>query len=218
MSSEFQFTSITLDTPAATFGPVDRTMPPGFVGNNGMLRAGDRRVVPVRFLHVEPTRVVVDVAGSSAQAERVLQRFREVVDDFLSGDGARPLGEVAGTKDFSILSVELGADLEALIHPAAREVLRLLAGASGPDDEWVPMVGGYIVSAGKEFAGEPAGPRGLSSVGARLTLRRAARRLDRLYYSEAALSSERHLELLNQLEQILEAAAGERRFPEERNG
>src|SRR5260221_5979497 len=59
----FQFQTAMMGTPIATFGDVPVTYPPGFVFDMGVWISQDKQIIPIRFLHFEQSRIVIDVAG-----------------------------------------------------------------------------------------------------------------------------------------------------------
>src|SRR5947209_3127631 len=61
----FQFQTSIMGTPMATFGDVPVTYPPGFVFDMGVWISQNKQVIPIRFLHFEQRRIVIDVAGPS---------------------------------------------------------------------------------------------------------------------------------------------------------
>src|SRR5258707_6483877 len=61
----FQFQTAMMGTPIATFGDVPVTYPPGFVFDMGVWISQDKQIIPIRFLHFEQSRIVIDVAGPS---------------------------------------------------------------------------------------------------------------------------------------------------------
>src|SRR5258708_28360188 len=58
----FQFQTAMMGTPIATFGDVPVTYPPGFVFDMGVWISQDKQIIPIRFLHFEQSRIVIDVA------------------------------------------------------------------------------------------------------------------------------------------------------------
>ena len=60
----FQFRALAITTPQATFGPVPTTLPAGLVFQTGSwISPVDSQIIPIRFLHVELQRIVIDIAG-----------------------------------------------------------------------------------------------------------------------------------------------------------
>jgi hypothetical protein len=57
--------------PTETFREVPSTIPPGLVFYYGLASIPQDSVTPIRFIHIEPERIVIDIAGPSAVADRI---------------------------------------------------------------------------------------------------------------------------------------------------
>src|SRR5258708_20782431 len=72
----FQFQTAMMGTPIATFGDVPVTYPPGFVFDMGVWISQDKQIIPIRFLHFEQSRIVIDVAGPSSAITAIFLQIR----------------------------------------------------------------------------------------------------------------------------------------------
>src|SRR6266481_2653164 len=61
----FRLQTSAMGSPSPTFGEVPATYPPGFVFDMGIWISPGEQLVPIRFLHFEQYRIVIDVAGTS---------------------------------------------------------------------------------------------------------------------------------------------------------
>ncbi len=130
----FHFQAHGLVSPPPTFGPVGQTIPPGLVFQIGIWVADDGSIVPIRFLHIESARIVIDVAGPSSAAAAIFQRLQDVTSEIKAPDGSPIIGEPVRALDFSELSVRLNSPLENLIAPKLRTVLIRAVRESSHDD------------------------------------------------------------------------------------
>src|SRR5215467_7175347 len=64
--ASFSFQSSAVGTPMPTFGPIVGTTPPGVVFDWGTFTSEDGSLTPIRFIHFEPTRVVIDLSAHSS--------------------------------------------------------------------------------------------------------------------------------------------------------
>ncbi len=193
----FSFEVATVGTPVATFGPVPGTMPPGLVFSYGIVPLSDAEAVPVRFVHVEPRRIVVDVAGPSSAIDPTFRRLKDQIADLRTFDGKPALEQPTGTRDYSELTVRMPFGLEQLLPSALREPI---SGAFGiPDQDAERLVFSLLVQplpAGQEFPGSVL--RDYRSL--TLEPRVGTPPDDRVLFSGAPLDSQTHLALLKQVE------------------
>src|SRR5581483_2971695 len=71
----FNFQSSAIGTPMATFGEVPSTFPPGIVFNIGVWIHQEEHIVPIRFLHFEQNRIVIDVVGPTIAIDDIADRL-----------------------------------------------------------------------------------------------------------------------------------------------
>ena len=202
----FSFQVAQIGTPTPTFGEVPITSPPGIVFGNGAFLGLDGSYVPIRFLHIEPRRIVIDVAAKTQAIDAVFERLREIFAEVRSPDGAPVLGEPASIRDSSEIGVRLPTSPIALIPEPIRsivhEVLQQTSGSS--DVVLVPMLRIIGQSPANEYgthiAPYPAfqiEPRGGSDVGANH------------FFSLAPLSSDEHMAVFQRIAEKLGGEPGQ---------
>lgn len=186
VKSAFDFNLAVIGSPMPTFGPVVQTLPPGAAFNFGIVEAGGQ-VVPIRYLHIESTRLVVDVAGPSAAIDAIRSRLTEVlagVPTTAAGAMVDPVRVRDKTTIVSTLSFPPEALFPAPVLHAlgSGEFAAVLAWHSAPIDAPLDVVQAEEADAWtlQLRAGEPP----------------AARR----YFSSAPITSDAHLEFLARLE------------------
>jgi len=196
----FAFQAHAIGTPQPTFGEVASTFPPGLVFNLGVYVRPTGDPVPIRLLHIEPLRIVVDVAGLSSDAEDVYRKLRESLNGIVAPDGGPAIDEPYEVRDYSEVVLRLKAPSAALVSDALLTVTRQAWAQARRSDHsiLVPTISFVVQDSGIPFQGVSVGP------GAR-TIQLAPRQGylldDQMYFSSAPLDSDRHLEYLNALEQ-----------------
>ena len=84
----FGFNSAQIAAPMKTFAEPIRMFPPGLVFDLGQWEGADGALLPIRFLHIDARRVVIDLAGRrSADIDIVFEQMRRALDDFPAADG-----------------------------------------------------------------------------------------------------------------------------------
>jgi hypothetical protein len=191
----FHFQVRAIATPPTTFGVPDGTSPPGAVFQNGQL--GDAPLIPIRALYFEPRRIVVDIAGQSELVDRVHAHLMDILGT-IQVDDQPIVGPVRARRDYSELVVRMGADLNATLSPAVRQVLGPLAGEG---ELLVPALYLTVQPAGSEYRGLVPGEQ------LYLLQQRAGTTLDsHEWFSGAPLESRDHLAYLTRLDQAVAAA------------
>src|SRR5229473_6611130 len=72
----FQFQASVMGTPMATFGDVPIAYPPGFVFDMGVwISQQDKQLIPIRLLHFEQRRIVIDVTGPSSAITAIFEQL-----------------------------------------------------------------------------------------------------------------------------------------------
>lgn len=197
----FTFQAGGLATPQPTFGPVLATVPPGLAFNVGAWHTPEGDAVPIRLMHFEQTRIVIDVAGPSSSIDSVFETLRAVVGDLTASDGSPAIGEVKRTLDYSEFSGRLPFDIDEILAPQVRDLFRWAAGSGERNDEptvVVPIIAMQAHRSDEEFAGTTADSRLLT-----LTTRAGTRPEDGVGFSGAPLDSESHRRYLARLEESL---------------
>lgn len=197
----FSFQAGGLATPQPTFGPVVATVPPGLVFNVGLWEGPEGPEIPIRFLHFEPTRIVIDVAGPSSTIDSIFRGLCTIVGDLAASDGSPAIGGVQRTLDYSEFSGQFSFDLVELFTSHVRDLFVRTA-SSGEQDgapmAVVPTIVMHTHRADEEYAGIPGESRLLQ-----ISVRAGTRPADGVSFSSAPLGSEVHREYLSQLEEAL---------------
>ena len=197
----FEFQIAQVATPMPTFGVPAATIPPGLVFNYGVARmtGGD---VPIRMLHFEQSRIVVDVAGPSQAIESIFGATLELLSDAQAPDGTPAIGTPTHVLDYSELSIGFGAPLTGVFAPPVWSALsRALGSADGRRDlVAVPSFRFRFQPADEEFPGAPGGP---DHELYHLELRAGTKPSESIVFSGAPLESDAHLKLIDELEVAL---------------
>jgi hypothetical protein len=189
----FGFQISQVGPPMQTVGEVQGTVPPGAVFNIGSFANAEGVIVPIRFLHFEPRRVVIDVAGPSGAAEDVWNALQQLLATVQTGDAHPVLGEPSGTIDASEISARLDVPAAATLAPG----LTTVAQAYGLDVRNAATAAVFQpVPEGSEFQGMGPGQFGIQ-------VRAGTKPSDQIFYSGAPLESGRHLAYLVDLESAL---------------
>jgi len=198
----FQFQSGILGTPMTTFGEVPATYPPGFVFNMGAWITPDEQLVPIRFLHFEQRRIVIDVAGTSSALTPIFERLQQFLTDLHAPDGSPIIGEPERVLDYSIITAKFPFSLETMFAPPLRKLFERVTNAKASSEE-LAMVSTFVMQmcpVGQETA-KVATPE--DSFAFTFGLRSGTKLEDRIYLSCAPLDSEAHLSYLNELASAL---------------
>lgn len=197
----FGFEVATIGMPVETFGPVPATFPPGLVFSYGLAPYPEGDVTPVRFLHVEPNRVVADVAGPTAVIEQMYDRFRAEVQELRSAEGPPVLGEPVAVRDYSEITFRAPFALEAILPPALMEPYRsALQRVDTESGSIVPALQLSHVPLGDTFPGSGLTRWHRTAV---LELRAGSSPADGRLYSAAPLGTDDHLALLDEVARTL---------------
>lgn len=194
----FSFDTADVRTPPPTFGSVQFTMPPGVVFSTGGVQVPENMPVPIRFMHFEPARIVIDVAGPSSAIDYVFERVQTMLAEVHAPDGSSIIGGPWRVLDYSEISAKLAFGLDKLFSESLHEHASGLFGENR-----------------KAF---PAGIRFLSTDGPggselpdlyTLEIRDANQIEDRIYISSADLATDQHLAWVEALERREERAGGQ---------
>jgi hypothetical protein len=203
INEAFQFNAAQVATPLATFGPVPKTYPPGLVFNYGRDETAAGRLIPIRLLHFEQRRIVMDVPGPTGAIDHIFERLMELVGADIAPDGFPVIGTPSHTREYSRVSLVLPFDTEALLAPNLRATLdgiRSRAGEAQPE----AMVADIQV----RWCGPDEEYPGLTQPDYRtfhLQLRAGSHPSERLYFSGAPVDTETHVRMLERL--VSQAAA-----------
>lgn len=195
----FSFQSIQVATPMPTFGPVRPTIPPGVVFDYGSTQTPEGVPAPFRFMHFEPERIVIDVAGPSSAVDWTFEQLRAIMAEVQAPDGSPAIGDPKKVRDYSQISIRYNFGFEELVGGPLIELIRDSFGKEG----------GSVLPLGLKF--QPVEPDALVSPGEignenfsrgnSIELRAGTRLEDRTYLSSAELPTDLHLTWLEALEQ-----------------
>jgi len=195
----FGLQSSTIGTPITTFGTVPSTFPPGIVFNIGAWIHQEQHIVPIRFLHFEQNRIVIDVAGPTGAIDGIADRLFHFLSSLQAADGSPVVGEPERVLEYSEITAQFPYELDSMLSKPlqkllsktmnigsgdkARTIIPTIAIQAFPTDEVLPSVPGANDPHAFTFA-----------------LRSGTRPDQHIYYSGAPLGSEMHLNYLNELE------------------
>ncbi len=198
----FGFQSAVIGTPQDTFGSVPLTIPGGVVCNFGMWPSEDgQTITPIRFLHFEPRRVVIDVAGQTSAIDQIYASLATMLAQFHAPDGSPALGQPQAVYDYSEIAARFPFSLEAAIAPGVRDVWSNLMRLEDdlPSAVIVPQFSLQIQLHDEEYAGMVPSSRRFMQ----LALRAGTKPGDQTYYSAAPCGTTAHLAYLENLEALL---------------
>ncbi len=198
----FQFQTAVMGSPMPTFGEVPATYPPGFVFNMGTWISEDKQIIPIRLLHFEQRRIVIDVAGPSSAITAIYEHLRHFLSELQAPDGSPIVGEPERVLDHTVVSAQFPFSLEAMFAPPLRKLFTRVLNANASSEE-LALVSTIVTQkhpAGQEIA-RLANPE--DSYALTLGLRAGTRPEEHIYLSSAPLDSEAHLSFLNELEVVL---------------
>jgi hypothetical protein len=204
----FNFQLAQVGTPVPTFGSVPGTIPPGIAFNFGLWAQQGGASLPIRFLHIEQRRLVIDVAGPSSAIDSIYERLRLVVQEItqalnLATDTAA-IGEPERIRDFSEITAKCSWPLEAVFVPAVRGLFAEAAGMgeSAQDTVFMPTVYAQPHAVGQESLGAIGiGP--FESTTFQFAPRAGTLPEERVHFSGALLTTEAHIEYLRQVDAAL---------------
>jgi hypothetical protein len=186
--------------PSETFGPVPSSIPPGLAFYYGVVQFPEAALTPVRFIHIEPKRLVLEVAGDSQVLDEVTRVLMERIETIEKASGSAILGEEVRVLEQSEIRFH-GSFAPSALAPLVvqdsfsevvfRHVKSNLSLAPGLTIKLVDLTRSYgseIDHPSKSFVLEPAS--GFPPE-------------QRIYSSVAPLSTVDHLTLLHQIDAAL---------------
>jgi len=202
----FHFQIAQVGSPIRTFGDVPATIPPGVVCDYGIWITPDEQAVPIRFVHIEPRRIVIDVVGASSLITPIYERLRQVVDEVCSvlhlADDRPAFGEPERAIDFSEVTMKCSWSLDAIFAPQVRDLFAHAA-AFASEHEGMMLVPTLIMRPNPADRESSGADISLDSRALQLAPRMGTRFEDQVHYSGALLDSEAHLAYLRQLDAVL---------------
>lgn len=195
----FSFEGAALGTPQETFGPVAMTLPPGMVFNIGLSETPREPAVPIRFLHFEQQRIVIDVAGPSTAIDPIFERIEAALALLTTSDGAPAMGQVERVIDYSEFSGQFAFSLIDLFRPEIRDALVRATSSQEQRKERLVAVPTITLSANREdeeYHGLSAAP---VSYQLQIATRAGTLPADNIGFSGAPLDSDSHRRYLSEL-------------------
>jgi hypothetical protein len=202
LQQAFAFELASVGPPMEMFGPVPNTFPPGLVFDFGVAPFPEGKATPVRFIHFEQRRVVIDVAGPSSTIDFVFAMLTELLSEVRGPDGSPALGAPIRTWDYSEIKLRLPFGPEALSSQAVYSAVAdaLAQPAADSDAILIPVLQMRLADREDEYPGG-ASPSYRTFA---LDLRAGTKPNEHIYYSGAPLDTDAHLELLGKLEALFE--------------
>ena len=198
----FSFQSSIVGPPMPTFGEVPATYPPGVVFNLGVWIYQEERILPIRFLHFEQNRIVIDVAGPTSAIDGIADRLFHFLSGLQAADGSPIVGEPERVLDYSEITAHFPYPLDAIFSKPIRRLLSktMSIGAGDKSMTMIPTVAIQPFPIDKVL---PAVPSANDPHAFTFALRSGTRPDEHIYFSSAPLDSETHLSYLNELEAML---------------
>jgi hypothetical protein len=195
----FGFQSSTIGTPMTTFGTVPLTFPPGIVFNLGVWIHQEQHIIPIRFIHVEQNRIVIDVAGPTVAIDGIADRLFHFLSSLQAADGSPVTGEPERISEYSEITAQFSYALDTLF---AKPFQRLLGKTLkvGNDNESKTIIPTIAIQAVPSDEVLPSVPSANDSYAFTFALRSGTQPDQHIYYSGAPLDSETHLNYLQELE------------------
>jgi hypothetical protein len=199
----FRFQAHAVGTPPATFGPVPVTLPPGVIFQVGEWISEDGGVVPIRFINMEPSRIVIDVAGPTAAAEAIFAALNKLLADKTAPDGLALIGNPDRVLTFSECSFIADGDLLRLFVPPVHTLWSKVATREGIAEERAILFPTVHMRVGTQVeinTGDVNYGDGRSFT---LALRAGTTPNEQTFFSSAPLDTEPHVAYLQELTRLL---------------
>lgn len=201
----FQFQLVTIGSPMPTFGEVLNTFPPGVIFDHGVAFLAEKHMIPIRFLHFDSQRMVIDATGDSAAINTIMKQIVDLVNEVQTSSGEPVIGKPEQTLNYSELSAQFSFPLDTLLVPALRQVLQ--KALHGPESEKEgqnnpPLALTFTLS---PLAPSNSDPSKTTPIPFTFTTRTGTQPEEHIYFSSAPLDAETHTAYLNELETALTA-------------
>jgi hypothetical protein len=118
----FTFNNVAWAAPPPVFGPVPETYPPGAVFQFGQVMTPSG-LVPIRFINIEATRIVIDLAGPSSYIASVYEQLIELCAAVPLASGDPIIGTPTRQLEQSELVAE-GGQITGWLNPRLTSVLQ----------------------------------------------------------------------------------------------
>jgi hypothetical protein len=195
----FNFQSSAIGTPMPMFGEVPATFPPGLVFNLGpWIYQEEDQIVPIRFLHFEQNRIIIDVAGPTAAIDGIADRLFQFLSEIQAADGSPVVGKPVRVLEYSEITAQFPFPLDAIFSKPLRKLLSqtMSIGAVDKPMAIIPTVAIQAFPTNEVLAAVPGAndPHAFT-----FTLRSGTRPEEHIYFSSAPLRSEVHRAYLDLL-------------------
>ena len=201
----FHFRSSIMASPMPMFGEVPATYPPGFVFDLGYWVSADDVLVPIRFVHFEQRRIVIDVAGKSEAITTIYELMLTAIRELETPDGVELIGEPEAIYDYTEITAQCNFPLSGIFAMKPLQAVQHAAGTTTKSTErvLVPSVAIQWLPANEEYAGATptSGPHSFT-----FSIRAGTKPEDRVCFSGAPLESDAHVAYLKELAIALSTA------------
>ena len=194
----FSFQSSVIGSPMPMFGAVPATYPPGIVFNLGVWIYQEEHIVPIRFLHFEQNRIVIDVAGPSEAIDGIADRLFHFLSGLQAADGSPIVGEPERVLDYSEITAQFPYPLDAIFSKPLRRLLSKTM-SIGTGNKSMTIIPTVAIQAFPTDEVLPAVPSANDPHTFTFALRSGTRPEEHIYFSGAPLRSEAHLAYLGDL-------------------
>ena len=141
IGEQFHFRVADVGIPNPSFGQVQPTLPPGVVFDYGHVQTTSELIVPIRYLHIEPLRIVIDVAGPSEFIDVIWGKLLDLLMPYRSPDGSFVIGEPERVLDYSEIALDIELDPSSIMPAEFRAALQRAIGGLGEEGlAVVPML------------------------------------------------------------------------------
>lgn len=206
VQDHFSFQMLQVATPLQTFGPIPITMPPGLVFDYGTTQTPEYEPAPIRFLHFEPQRIVVDVAGPSSAIDWTFERLQLILEEVRAPDGSPAIGEPASIREYSEISARYSFGIEEIIGGPLLDHAGETFGGKGLT---VMPLGIKFRAVEPSAAVHPIEIGSMSfSQGSFVELRAGTSPEDKTFFSAAELPTDEHLSWLEALDRRVSSMKG----------
>jgi hypothetical protein len=192
------FQSSAIGSPLPVFGEVQATYPPGIVFNIGAWVHQEEYIIPIRFLHFEPNRIVIDIAGPTEAIDGIADRLMHFLSSLKAGDGTPVIGEPVRVLDYSEITAQLPYPLDAIIPRPLRKLLSKTTGITDSEKS-VTLIPSLVVQLSPTDEVVPAIPSANDPHAFTLALRSGTHPNEHILFSAAPIRSEAHLTYLDEL-------------------
>jgi hypothetical protein len=195
IQSEFAFQQAVMGAALPLFGAID-VSGQGLTFASGSISEEDGQITPIRFLQIEPTRIVIDIAAPSKGIDTIYRRLVHAVGNARVPDGSSAFGKPTQHSDYSELSARLDFPISAI---AADGLPGVLQGVVGTKSEIAMTLYIQTLAPGEPYPGFPTQEMAILRVAPRQGFPLA----ERVYFSSAPVETDRHLKYLTELESTL---------------